>query len=82
MHHLDSFQVAYVGDDLIDLGIMKNCGLSAAPSDAPVYVQDHANIVCKGKGGEGVVREVADLILASQGKLENVVSTYLKELSI
>jgi 3-deoxy-D-manno-octulosonate 8-phosphate phosphatase (KDO 8-P phosphatase) len=65
-------QVAYIGDDLNDLGALKICGLSVCPADAIIYVRDKVDLVTKAKGGQGVVREVADLILAANGELEKI----------
>ncbi|WP_143960073.1 KdsC family phosphatase [Litoribacter populi] len=66
-------ECAYIGDDIIDLPILKNVGFSACPDDAIPYVKDKVDYVSFYKGGEGVFREVADIILESQGKLESVV---------
>lgn len=71
-------EVAYIGDDIIDLGILSQCGLAVAPADAMRYVQDHVNLVSEKRGGDGVVREVGDLILDSQGLLDDIVRNYLK----
>ena len=53
-------EIAYIGDDVNDLKIMELVGLSATPNDGI------AHYICKRKGGEGVLREVADLILNSK----------------
>ncbi|MEM6813957.1 MAG: HAD hydrolase family protein, partial [Bacteroidota bacterium] len=58
--------VSYIGDDIIDLKAIINCGLGVAPADGIAYVKEHADWVTSSKGGEGVVREVADLVLASK----------------
>lgn len=63
-------QVAYVGDDVIDLKVMRHVHLSIAPADAYVMVRNHAKVVTESLGGRGVAREVADLILSSQMDLE------------
>ncbi|MGH7254766.1 MAG: KdsC family phosphatase, partial [Nitrospirales bacterium] len=60
-------EVAYIGDDVNDLGALRAVGLSAAPADALPQVRKVVTYVCKKKGGEGAVREVADLILAAKG---------------
>lgn len=60
-------QVAYIGDDINDLGTLKNCGLSVCPADAMSYVKNKVDLVTQVKGGQGVVREVADLVLAARG---------------
>jgi len=65
---LDRSEVAYIGDDYPDLPILEDCSLSACPSDAPIYIQDRVDIVTTVRGGQGVIREVADLLLASPGQ--------------
>src|SRR5205823_1198462 len=59
-------EVAYMGDDINDLQALLAVGFSAAPADAMPSVLDVVHYVCKKRGGEGAVREVADLILSSQ----------------
>lgn len=59
--------VAYVGDDAPDVPALRAVGFSAAPANAREPVRKMVRYVCKAKGGEGAVREVADLILAAQG---------------
>jgi len=66
-------EIAYVGDDIIDLSIMVRCGLSATPKDARDYIQKHVDIVTSTKGGEGVLRDIADFILASQNLLDQLI---------
>ncbi len=61
---LDLDEVAYMGDDVNDLQALLAVGFSAAPADAMPSVLDVVHYVCKKRGGEGAVREVADLILA------------------
>lgn len=63
-------QVCYVGDDVIDLKVMKRVGLSIAPKDAFWLVRDHADLITDAKGGKGVAREVADVILGSRMPLD------------
>ena len=60
---LDLDEVAYMGDDVNDLQALLAVGFSAAPADAMPSVLDVVHYVCKKRGGEGAVREVADLIL-------------------
>ncbi|TRX50205.1 3-deoxy-manno-octulosonate-8-phosphatase [Fulvivirga sp. M361] len=66
-------EVCYIGDDLIDLRSIINSGLGVSPSDGVEYIRDKANLITRSKGGEGVIREVADFILAAQGKLTNII---------
>ena len=61
-------QIAYIGDDVNDLDALRAVGFSAAPADAMPSVLKSVHYVCKKKGGEGAVREIADLILAARGK--------------
>jgi len=71
-HKLKKKQVAYIGDDINDLKVLQNCGLSACPADAMDYVKTQVDVITKSKGGEGVAREVSDLILASKGILDKI----------
>jgi 3-deoxy-D-manno-octulosonate 8-phosphate phosphatase (KDO 8-P phosphatase) len=71
-HKLKRKQVAYIGDDINDLKVLQNCGLSACPTDAMSYVRTRVDIVTEANGGQGVVREVSDLILAAQGLLDKI----------
>jgi YrbI family 3-deoxy-D-manno-octulosonate 8-phosphate phosphatase len=61
-------QVAYIGDDVNDLEALRAVGFSAAPADALPVVLQAVHYVCKKKGGEGAVRELADLLLAARRK--------------
>lgn len=70
-------QLAYVGDDWPDLGLMRSCGLAAAPADADATVLQHAHWVARHRGGHGAVREFAEYLLQAQGLLEILRSRYL-----
>jgi len=61
-------KAAYIGDDVNDLEALRAVGFSAAPADAMPSVLKAVHYVCKKRGGEGAVREIADLILAARGK--------------
>lgn len=69
--------IAYIGDDWIDLPILMRCGLSAAPKDAMKEVLERVDYVTERKGGEGAFREFAQLILQGQNKLEDLIKEYL-----
>lgn len=71
--------ICYVGDEMIDLGIMKRVGFSVAPSDASTEAKGVAHYITKAGGGKGVVREIAELILRAQGKWEIVIDTLIKK---
>ena len=69
---VQSQHIAYVGDDVIDLQVMTKVGLSIAPADAYKLVIERADIVLQSAGGQGVAREVADLVLAEKESLDNI----------
>lgn len=73
-YNLKDEQIAYIGDDIIDLSILVRCGLSATPNDARAYMKKHVDIVTSSKGGEGVFRDIADYILESQDLLEQLIT--------
>ncbi|CAK0765144.1 3-deoxy-manno-octulosonate cytidylyltransferase (CMP-KDO synthetase) [Gammaproteobacteria bacterium] len=60
-------QTVCIGDDIIDLPAFAVCGFSFAVADAPIYVRQAANRTLTLRGGEGAVREVADILLAARG---------------
>lgn len=60
--------VAYIGDDVNDEPVMKICGLTACPSDAVETIKNTAHYVCTASGGNGAVREFAEVILRAQNK--------------
>ena len=62
-YDITSSQVGYIGDDVNDLGLLKKVGFSATPNDGILDAQNIVDYVCKKKGGDGVLREVTDLIL-------------------
>jgi 3-deoxy-D-manno-octulosonate 8-phosphate phosphatase (KDO 8-P phosphatase) len=68
--------VAYAGDDLIDLPVMRRVGLALAPADARPEVKAAAHYVCREGGGRGAVREIVELILKGQGFWEQVTAPY------
>jgi 3-deoxy-D-manno-octulosonate 8-phosphate phosphatase (KDO 8-P phosphatase) len=74
---LEREQVAYVGDDVIDLPAMIKVGLPIAVADARPEVKQHADWVTEDRGGQGAVREVCELIMKAQGKFDDRIKTYL-----
>ncbi len=60
-------EVAFIGDDLVDVPVMRRVGFPVAVRDAPYEVRRHAVYVTRSKGGRGAVREVAELILKLSG---------------
>ncbi len=60
--------VAYIGDDVNDAPVMKLVGLAACPSDAVATIKSVAHYVCNASGGNGAMRELAELVLTAHGK--------------
>ena len=71
-YKLKSKEVAFIGDDINDLCVFKLAGLSVCPADTFHYIKDKADLVTFTKGGNGVLREVADLVLAARGEMEKI----------
>lgn len=74
---LDVTACAYMGDDLIDLGILSRVGLAAAPADAVPEVRDRVHWTAPRGGGRGAVRDLAEGILRAQGRWEGLVEGFL-----
>ncbi|MGR8929736.1 MAG: 3-deoxy-manno-octulosonate-8-phosphatase KdsC [Gammaproteobacteria bacterium] len=70
-------QVAYVGDDVLDLPVMVQAGFAVAVADANFAVKQHADWCTQTPGGLGAVREVCDLIMQVQGTFEAMLQSYL-----
>ncbi len=71
-------EVCFMGDDLLDLPIIKKVGFSVAPPNAVEDVKNSAHYITKKQGGKGAVRELIEIILKSQGLWDRVSSEYLK----
>ncbi len=69
-------QVAYVGDDIVDIPVFRRVGFSVAVEDASEYAKESADYITEGKGGQGAVRELCEIILKIQGKWDDIVSRY------
>jgi len=70
-------EAAFVGDDVIDLPIMRNCGFAIAVANARKEVKRQAHFVTPHGGGEGAARDAVEYILKAQGKWKRVVSEYI-----
>ena len=66
LYKLNKENIAYIGDDVNDLEIMKKIGFSVVPKDGNLEVKKIAKHICKINGGEGVLREVCDLIISTK----------------
>ena len=71
-------EVCFIGDDLIDLPVLKRVGLAVAVPNAVEEVRRHAHFVTERAGGHGGVRELCDLILKTQGKWDLATEKYFK----
>ena len=69
-------QVCYMGDDIVDLAVLKRAGFAAAVANAIAEAKDVAHYVTKAHGGNGAVREVCELILKAQGFWKPLVDEY------
>ncbi len=74
-------QVCYVGDDIIDLPVMRCCGLAVAVPNAREEVKDEAHFITDHSGGRGAARDVIEYVLRAQGKLEWAIAEYIKHRS-
>ena len=76
---LEDPDVAYMGDDLLDLPVLTRVGLSAAPSDAVADVRTRVDFVARAGGGNGAVRELVELLLRAQGRWDAFVAEWTSE---
>jgi len=79
--NLQSSEAAFVGDDVIDLPVMRNCGFAIAVANARNEVKKEAHIITEHAGGDGAARDAIEYILKAQGKWKRVVSEYIYERS-
>jgi 3-deoxy-D-manno-octulosonate 8-phosphate phosphatase (KDO 8-P phosphatase) len=77
--NLQPEQAAFVGDDIVDLPVMRNCGLAIAVADARPEALAEAHWVTDRGGGQGAARDAVDFILRAQGKLEEAIQRYLDQ---
>jgi len=77
--HIGISQLCYVGDDIIDLPVMRQCGLAIATANARAEVKAVAHYVTPNRGGYGAGRDAIDFILSAQGTLQKVIEQYLDE---
>lgn len=66
-------QASYTGDDLPDLGVMRRAGLAIAVANAHPWIKPYAHWMTRHSGGNGAVREVADLLLQAQGRVDSII---------
>ena len=75
--NIDRDATVYVGDDLIDIPAMTRVGFAVAVADAHPLVKEHADWVTTRRGGRGAAREVCELLLKANGKLDQAFKEYL-----
>lgn len=78
---ISSAEAAFVGDDVIDLPVMWNCGLAVAVANAREEVKRDAHYVTRHSGGDGALRDAVEFILKCQGKWKQVLENYVGERS-
>jgi len=71
-------ECGYIGDDVLDLPMLTRVGFAASVPGAPVFVRNRVHYVTRAGGGRGAVREVCELILAAQGRLDALLERYLR----
>jgi 3-deoxy-D-manno-octulosonate 8-phosphate phosphatase (KDO 8-P phosphatase) len=73
---LNAVAAAYIGDDLIDLPVLRRCGLAVAVPEAPQAVRQQAHYVTQAPGGRGAARELCELIMRAQGTFDAQLAAY------
>jgi 3-deoxy-D-manno-octulosonate 8-phosphate phosphatase (KDO 8-P phosphatase) len=77
--NISAEEVAYLGDDIIDLPVMRRCGLAVAVPNARKEVRDESHLITDHAGGAGAARDAVEYILRAQGRFEQVLEKYLSE---
>jgi len=73
---ISPLETAYVGDDIVDVPLMRRVGFAASVADAEDYVREAADFVSARSGGQGAVREIIEFVMRSSGAWEKVASRY------
>jgi len=76
---IDLSEMAYIGDDINDIELLSNVGISACPSNAPVYVKSRAQIILEVAGGSGAFRAFVEHILHECKSFDQVLNMYLNQ---
>ncbi|HXI28954.1 MAG TPA: HAD hydrolase family protein [Vicinamibacterales bacterium] len=74
---LDDDQIAYMGDDVLDLPVLSRVGLATAPADAADDVRTRVHWVSGRRGGDGAARELIETILRAQDRWDSIIATYM-----
>jgi 3-deoxy-D-manno-octulosonate 8-phosphate phosphatase (KDO 8-P phosphatase) len=78
-HRLTDEQIAFMGDDLVDLAVLRRAGIAAAPADAAMDVRKRVDLVTRAGGGRGAVRELVEWLLRMQDRWDPLVSGWLNQ---
>jgi len=73
---MDWADVCYVGDDVVDIGVLNRVGLAVVPGDGTADTKKSADYVTKAHGGDGAIREIVEMILKAQNKWKRVIAEY------
>ena len=71
-------EIAFVGDDILDLAVLNACGFSCSPKNAVTELIESVDFVSQFNGGDGAVREICEVILKSQNKYDDLIQSYLE----
>jgi 3-deoxy-D-manno-octulosonate 8-phosphate phosphatase (KDO 8-P phosphatase) len=77
LEKLKEEEIAFLGDDVIDLPVMRLCGLAMAVANARDEVKEESHFITKHRGGEGAARDAVEFVLKAQNKLEEVINLYI-----
>jgi 3-deoxy-D-manno-octulosonate 8-phosphate phosphatase (KDO 8-P phosphatase) len=73
---LNDEDVAYMGDDIVDIAVLSRVGLATAPADAVLEVRERVHWVAPSGGGAGAARDLLELILRAQGRWDTIVQSF------
>ncbi|MDH5768218.1 MAG: HAD hydrolase family protein, partial [Nitrospirota bacterium] len=77
-YSVDEKDVAYIGDDIVDIPLLKRAGFSVVVADADDEVKAAAMLTTKKRGGKGAVREICDFLLKAKGLWKDIIDEYSK----
>ena len=69
---------AYMGDDVVDLTVMRHVGMAITVPDAPLLVREHSHYITQRNGGYGAVRETCEMVMSAQDTLDKQLALYLQ----
>jgi 3-deoxy-D-manno-octulosonate 8-phosphate phosphatase (KDO 8-P phosphatase) len=79
---LTDAEIAYMGDDVVDLAVLARAGLAAAPADAVPEVLAQADWISSARAGAGAARELIEMVLRHQNRWDDIVSHYMREVGL